>query len=256
MDIFRPLADTPFIPYNVGGYDVLAPQFLVEKHPRSSWEVARFQSMERELKPGMVLVDVGAEQGYMSAIYARFVGGGEHMVLVEPVPQAWPNIKATWAANGLADPLACWCGFASDHVETATYHDFPTGYRGVWPECAFGSDLLDATKFRYLHEHGHCTDSITVDELCERHGIRPSGISVDVEGFEPLVVLGAINTIRACSPLVWLSLHGGGAHGNNIYDQWTGTDHTDALRRLMADLEYRETVLAEDHELHTFWRPR
>src|SRR3990167_7991359 len=71
-----------------------------------NWERARFESMSANLKPGMTLFDVGSEQGDVSCVYAQMVGG-ENMVLFEPNPRNWPNIKALWAANNLPDPRAC-----------------------------------------------------------------------------------------------------------------------------------------------------
>ena len=243
------------VDWNIGGYPVRVPKFMAERRgDRSQWEKPRFEHMEKHLHPGMVLFDVGAEQGDMSAIYAGFVGGGHNMVLIEPVPQSWVNIKAIWSANHLDMPRAVWCGFAGERSWTAEYHDFPIGYRDGWPECAYGEQLLDATKFRYSAEHQHCTDSTTLDDFVAANGIVPDAITIDVEGFEPTVIAGSINVIRVHRPLIWLSIHN--PAGNNILQKYTGSDHLDEMHQTLIDLGYSFESIAEDHEIHTAWFPR
>ncbi len=127
-DIYVKIEDTKFVPYLLGGYTIQAPDFLAARHPRPSWERERFQSMEANLRAGDILVDVGAEQGQQSVIYAGFVGGGDRMVLIEPTPQSWPNIRHTWLANNLATPLATYCGFAGAKTERPERADFEEGY--------------------------------------------------------------------------------------------------------------------------------
>ena len=57
------------------------------------WESARVKSMEKELNRGDILFDVGSETGWCNLVYAKIVGP-ENMVLIEPSPEFWPNIKA------------------------------------------------------------------------------------------------------------------------------------------------------------------
>ena len=246
--------ESSIVDWSVGGYPVRVPKFLAERRgDRSQWEKSRFEHMEKHLRPGMVLFDVGAEQGDMSAIYARFVGGGRNMVLIEPVPQSWVNIKTIWSANHLDTPRAVWCGFASDRSWTSEYHDFPTGYRDGWPECAYGDQLLDATKFRYPHEHEHCTDSITLDEFVANTGIVPDAITMDVEGYEPAVIAGGMSVIREHRPLIWLSIHN--PSGNNILKKFTGDDHLTEMHQILLNAGYAMESIHTDHERHTAYFP-
>lgn len=246
--------ESTIVDWNVGGYNVRVPRFLTERQgDKSTWERERFRHMESHLRPGMTLFDIGTEQGYQSAIYARFVGGGDNMCLFEPVPESWVNIKTIWEANNLSDPRSTWCGFVSARSWIAGYHDFSIGYRDGWPECSYGEQLLDATKFRYEHEHKHCTSSIILDEFVKECGIIPDAITADVEGYEPLVIAGAIDTIRAHRPLIWLSIHK--PNQNNILHKFTGNDHLDEMHQTLLDLGYGIEIIAEDHERHVFYCP-
>lgn len=251
-DYYVPISETRFVDYNVGGYHILAPHFVAERHPREEWEQARFRSMEKHLRRGMVLMDIGSEQGYQSAIYSRFVGGGHNMVLIEPVPQVWPNTRYTWEANNLCTPRATYCGFIGECSWVSEHHDFPVGYRGGWPECAYSDQLLDATKFRYTHEHEHSTDSTTLDEFIPYHLIFPDAITIDIEGYEPLVIQGAIRSLAAYRPMLWISVHRPGQ--NNILHKFTGSDRIDEMYDILQGIGYQSETIAEDHEIHTFWR--
>jgi hypothetical protein len=109
-DIFKPLSEVKFVEKLVcKKYRVKVPEFLEERWI-PDWEAERFASMRANLKEGDTLFDVGAEAGWISAIYAQFVGGG-NMVLVEPCAELWPSIKATWEANELGIPRLTACGF-------------------------------------------------------------------------------------------------------------------------------------------------
>lgn len=248
--------EAEIVAWDIGGYSVRVPRFMAERRgDRSYWERARFQHMERHLKPGMCLFDVGAEQGDISAIYARFAGGGENIVLIEPVPQSWVNIKHIWAANSLSTPRGVWCGFVGDRSWISEYHETPTGSRDGWPECAYDDKLLDATKFKYIGEHAHCTDSTTIDEFVANTGIVPSALTIDVEGYEPTVIAGAMETIRAHRPLIWASLHDSSPNGNNIRLKYMGSDGVDNMHRMLTDAGYAMENISRDHELHVAYLP-
>lgn len=247
--------EAEFVDYNIGGYDVRVPSFYT-RAPRSSWETPRFNHMEKHLRPGMTLFDIGAENGSMSAIYSRFVGGGENMVLFEPVPVMWPNIKATWEANGVAKPRATYCGFVNDRSWVSDYHAHPLGTRDGWPECAYDDKLLDATKFMYPSEHGHLNDSTTIDEFVVNTGTKPDALTMDVEGYEPSVIAGAVVTIRAYRPMIWVSIHDPAFNGNNILLKYTGSDRINEMNQTLLDAGYGIEHIHTDHERHTFYNPR
>jgi len=250
MDIYVPEEVTEWVEWNVGGFPVVAPKFLAERHERSTWEVERFASMQQHLKSGMTLFDVGAEQGYMSAIYARFVGG-ENMVLFEPVPQSWVNIRTIWEHNGLPLPKGTYCGFVGNKSvkpELAQV-DYATGFKKGWPVPAWGDHLLDATKFRYLDEHQHSTTTTTLDDWALENKIAPDAITIDIEGFEVAALQGAEYLLHRYHPLVWVSVH------PEMMANRVGTN-PQMVHDIMANAGYVSTHLATDHEEHWFYEPR
>lgn len=227
-------------------YNVVVPDHIADWDAPSEWERARFLSMEKHLKKGDVLYDVGAEQGWQSAIYAQFVGG-ENMVLIEPSPEFWPNIRKTWEANKLPVPLATLVGFASStdmKPQEWGKHDV-TSLEG-WPRPALGKQTLErAMPYRYLHEHKDIPFT-SIDTMACHTGVVPTAISIDVEGAELEVLKGAEQTLKERKPKVWISVH------PDLMKKDYDTNESQ-LRKFLTDLGYEIEDLGWDgHETHWY----
>ncbi len=209
------------------------------------WERERVESMRQHLIKGDVLFDIGTEQGWCDLVYAHIVGP-DNMVLVEPTPEFWPNIKALWMKNFdvMEMPRACFPGFFSDKtVEKgygAVYHrHFPLESEG---------DLIDRNSYKNLSDPSH-TDivpQITLDDFVKQSGVIPTALTIDVEGAELLVLRGAEKTLRDHRLKVWVSEHDDLAE--NGYSIKPGEVAT-----FMQSLGYKREVLAKDHECHVYY---
>lgn len=220
-------------------FELILPEPLASWDTFSVWEKERTRSMRDNLKQGDVLFDIGSEHGWLSCVYAQFVGA-QNMVLFEPTPEFWPNIKATWEHNGLATPKAnVWALVGSENGTQ------PSIAINDWPEQAKTGRLIPKLAYRYIHDESHVAETpmITIDTFVEQTGIVPDAISADTEGAEILIIRGAEKTLREHHPIVWLSVHpdlalrDGYGDVQNIYD-------------FMGSLGYTSTYLATDHEVH------
>ncbi len=226
---------------------VKMPSFLAAHGIWDNWEPQRFDSMEANLHQGDILFDVGAEVGPMSAIYSRFVGA-ENMVLMESNPDNWQNIRATWELEGLATPKATFCGLVSDKSDMPEGIDYALGQRDGWPVCALTGRIWTPRSYRLIHEHAHSTAQTSIDAFVATTGIAPTAITIDVEGAEFKVLTGARKTLKTFKPLVWVSVHEDlmlrdyGAKPHSIYD-------------VMEFCGYKGEHLATDHEAHHIFRP-
>jgi FkbM family methyltransferase len=66
------------------------------------WEMWLTIAMSRSLKPGMIVIDIGANFGYYSLLMADLVGPGGRVIAVEPNPHVTPKLRASLALNGFA----------------------------------------------------------------------------------------------------------------------------------------------------------
>lgn len=205
------------------------------------WEFERFKSLQENLKFGDVFFEVGAEHGWMSAIIGREFVGADNMVLFEPSPEFWINIRKTWEYNGLKDPLGCYCGFVG--AETTVR---PTA---GWPKEAIeGVNEIGSMAYRKLGPQV-TLPMITIDDYVAVTGHVPNAINVDVEGAELIVMKGAVETLREHQPLVWVSVH------PDLMER----DHNTTRERFLTFMERQDYVaefLDVDHEEHYVFRPR
>lgn len=240
-DIFVPTEGLKFSRKVVNGrYEVLVPSFMDVHQWWHDWETERFRSMEENLKPGMVLIDVGAFDGWQSVILSRFVGGGKNMVLVEPVTENWANIKATWQANGVDAPRATYVGFIGPEIR-----NMPTVNNRLWPTPPDYSNLIAVTKFQHLNENADTRPSFPLDILSVT--AKPDALNIDVEGAELIVLESAAKTLRERKPLIWLSIH------PEFMRERYG-HQPEQVAEFLRSLGYKGEYLGEDHEQHFMWR--
>lgn len=235
---FRPVESIEFVDQQISGrWFVRIPRFLAEYHGWwDTWEKERHESMFEHLKAGMLFYEVGAADGWQAAFYASMVGGASNMVLIEPTPELWPNIKTIWEQNNLSVPRATYMGFCGEwdtKLGTVKFSEWPKG-----PEYA---QFVKGRMFSYLSEETPCR---TLDSLAMEIGF-PDALNIDVEGAELLVLRGAERTLKEKHPLIWLSIHP---------EMMKGFEHTPGmLFDFMAGSGYRNQLLATDHEQHYFF---
>jgi FkbM family methyltransferase len=218
------------------GLEVRIPGLIVGLEDFERWELDRFASMQANLRQGDILLDVGSELGWQSAAYAKIVGP-ENVCLFEPVPQAWPTIAETWKLNYDVDPRAAYQGYASKVT---------TGYPGIgWPVSAYGKPLAGLGLWGTLHNDTGAPQ-LRLDDFCTHTGIRPRGITIDVEGGELWVLQGLPEVLRDVRPLVWVSIHPA------VRLKKFGASKGQLLG-LMQQFGYDSQYLGVDHEEHWFF---
>ncbi len=240
----------------------------------TGWERERLDSMHEHLSrlgytrardrlPRPVIIDVGVEEGDLTALYSQW---GCDVVMVEPNPRVWPNVRAIWHANWLRMPVSGWVGFAGDRDDDmgAPYVDAwlrehvrvtaPEAGDDGWPLCAHGEVIGDHA-FLHLAQHPH-VPTVTLDTLVrdgnwDGRPLRADAITMDVEGSELTVLRGCERILREDRPLVWVSVHTDHQWVAENYPQQTEVE----IDAFMGSHRYRKQFLAEDHERHVFYYP-
>lgn len=220
-------------------WEIILPEHRANRpewYTPEGWEKKRLEHMHMNLDQSDVLYYVGAEEGDMPALCAMW---GAELVLFEPNPKVFPNIKAIFEANNLKAPW-CWTGFASDIDEGMALSQ-------GFPECANG-EVIGNHGFMELRDRN--APQIRIDKLDQMlsydPGISITALSIDVEGSEWHVLRGAEQTLREKSPKIWLSLH-----PEFMYEHFKL--YAFDLRRWLKDLGYKETLLDYQHEVHLYY---
>lgn len=159
----------------------LAYKLLIEAGP-----VARLQPF---VPPGCVVVDVGANIGFFSTRFARWVGANGRVYAVEPEARNFSSLRARIERTGLDGVVRCVHAAASDHPGTVELVLNP-----IHP----GDHHLGAG--------GEPVTAVTVDALTADDP-RPVGlIKIDVQGAEPLVLAGAERVLAEHRPAIFVEV--------------------------------------------------
>lgn len=226
-----------------GAYDIALPDDLAQRYQafdERGWEKARMQALTskiRELGPGCTVYYVGAEMGELAAICQMH---GARMYLFEPNPLAWRSIEAIWHGNDLETPY-CFPGFVSNTTALKgaqlPVKQFPN----------FG-EISGEHGFKELHLEADNYPQIRIDDVVFDGAHLPDIITCDVEGSEFQVLLGAQNLLDRYKPVLFPSIHP--EMLALFWGQWSRE-----LRDWIIERGYRETWLANDHEMHMMYEP-
>lgn len=142
-------------------------------------------NLAQHLGPGDGVLDIGANQGMLTADYAKAVGPTGYVLAVEPNPATfenlqhgtrnWPQVMTLCAAVGAAE-----------------------GRTMFYPDGVLSSRWVELVQ---KPQPGFTVPMTTIDLLAARVP-KLRGIKVDVQGGEMDVLLGAVETLRNAN-VIW-----------------------------------------------------
>jgi len=151
-------------------------------------------ALEHLLQPGWACLDVGANFGELALHMARIVGATGVVHAFEPAPSQFTRLRQHADRNG--NRVHCHQMALSDHSGQITM--------AVPTESADNQGL--GTILASAPPNGYATSPVqtmTLDEFADKHSLaRLDFVKLDVQGAEPLVLLGGMNTIRRFMPLI------------------------------------------------------
>ncbi|RMG47005.1 MAG: FkbM family methyltransferase [Acidobacteria bacterium] len=183
------------------------------------WEPHAVRLLEREVRPGMVAVDVGANFGYFTLHLSRLVGPEGRVIAFEPSRRfaerlAW-HIEANGAANVVMERVALSDRDGEAELlqgeASATMHW--TGAKAPGGRERVRTTTLDGWWRRWTSGGGE--DRLDV-------------IKVDIDGHEPRFLAGAAETLRRHRPLLLIEF----SQDNLFAAGSTAWDLADALEDL------------------------
>jgi FkbM family methyltransferase len=165
------------------------------RYRHATWNLDEYRSFRSSLRPGAVVLDIGANLGGYALLFGQWVGPAGRVYAFEPVPEIRAALERHIALNnltGIVVPVAAAVADTSGQARFAT-----SGMHGI-------SRLATREQSSPL-----VVDTTTIDDFCTRESIQPDFIKIDVEGAELGVIRGARNTLRACvnGLTVFVELH-------------------------------------------------
>lgn len=175
---------------------VVRPQRYWRELEMGNWESSCISHVRKVAKKGDLLLDIGAFHGAYSLLFSKLAGEGGKIYAFEPDPDARAvlidNLRKNRATNVHVLP-SC----VADAPGTAILKSLDWGLSGA----TIMGHLNGGVAKRITVE------ATSVDAFCAANGVRPSGMKIDVEGAEGLVLQGARRVIRDFSPWVLLEFH-------------------------------------------------
>jgi FkbM family methyltransferase len=195
-----------------------------------SFEPNEFAFVDRVLKPGMVFIDVGANDGYYTLFAARRVGPTGKVIAIEPSSRERAHLQRNLGRNGLdsVHVVSAALGAKAGVVDLHLAHGVHAGHNTLG-EFAH-DDVERASSERVPLE--------TLDSVVARHGLRRVDlVKIDVEGGEAGVIAGACTVLSSMRPMLLMELNDRALHAQR-------QSAAALLRTLRQDLGYEILVFS------------
>jgi FkbM family methyltransferase len=159
-----------------------------------NYEDATSQFVQRYLQPGMVMLDIGANQGFFSLMASRLIGASGRIVAFEPSPRDRGYLKQHLRLNRChnVEMVACALGESDGTADLHVVDGTETGCNSLRPP-----DIAQPTRVVTVPVR-------RLDDVLRSSGVaKVDFIKIDVEGAELSVLQGATELLtRSPRPVI------------------------------------------------------
>jgi FkbM family methyltransferase len=143
------------------------------------------------LRPGAVVIDVGANIGAFTLPVAKEIGASGCVIAIEASPRVFPYLEGNVILNALSNVRLVQCAAFNCDRQAVSFYDASID--------RFGKGSLGA----HYHADRVSVPTRTLDNILSEQGIsRIDLIKIDVEGSEALVLHGAESLLTGDQPPV------------------------------------------------------
>ena len=153
-----------------------------------SWNFDEYRAFKSNLREGHTALDVGANVGCYALLFGQWVGPSGKVFAFEPSPETFAALTRHVALNSLDKIVTTVNAAVSDQSSALDF---------------LALDTVGMSRLLLRGEQADASQVIrvpatSIDEFCQREGVLPNLVKIDVEGFELSVLRGARETIKAC----------------------------------------------------------
>lgn len=161
-----------------------------------AWNPEEYRAFREAVRPGATVLDVGANVGSYTLLFATWAGPAGRVFAFEPAPASRAGLQRHLALNGLADRVDVVAAAAAASVGFARFRtDGTSGANALEPPSTRASAPTIDVK------------TTTLDAFCEARRLRPDVVKIDVEGAELEVLKGARQVLASDAVQAFLELH-------------------------------------------------
>ncbi len=149
------------------------------------------------VRPGDVVLEVGANIGIFTVLLARWLAPHGHVYAFEPTPTAKAALEDHLRLNRVEEMATVISSALSDSPGMAKFYADGTS----------GQNTLSATHSRVPSAQCIVVSVDTLDAYCLANNLKPQLIKIDVEGFEYHVLRGSMQTVASAAPRIVVEFH-------------------------------------------------
>lgn len=160
-----------------------------------AWNAEEYADLKRHTRAGATVLDIGANVGSYTLLFARWVGDAGHVYAFEPAAESRAGLERHVSLNGLQARVTVRPEAVTDRSGEAPFIDDGThGDNRLVPGATSETRTVPA---------------LSIDDFCEASRLAPDVIKIDIEGAELDALRGAQRTIaaRGASLAVFMELH-------------------------------------------------
>lgn len=147
-------------------------------------------ALRQHVRPGSWVIDVGANLGFYTLMFSRWTSEGGKVVSIEPATENFAELQRLVAARCHEDAVVAVQAVASELDGSLRLRLNPESHAD-----------------HRIADDGVQTKSVRLDSLLAQHGNPAiSLVKIDVQGAEPRVLAGSVQTLRTFSPAVYMEV--------------------------------------------------
>ncbi len=158
------------------------------------WEPEVTEYICPRIKPGMTVIDVGADTGYYTLLFAKRVGRVGRVIAFEPIPSAREALKRNISLNNYTNITVC--DFALYSSNSFTVLEAPREVSRINPRKTKNEKNCIQIQTRIFDE---CVPELNIQEI--------EMVKIDVEGAELDVLYGMRHSLEKYHPALLVEVH-------------------------------------------------
>ena len=172
------------------------------------WSLEKAQ-VERFVNPGAVVMDVGANVGFLSALFSSLVGASGRVFAFEPSPEVFRKLRMVEEKNRLGNVRTIEAGCGSSAGMLTLYSPRFSGNATLRPDSVqgkvegdFHQREVEIIRLDEFFGVGEGTEDFPKSERLSRLDF----VKIDTEGFEDEVLAGMEGLIEKFRPVIYIEL--------------------------------------------------
>ena len=196
----------------------------IKRYVVEGWQWGRHvaEACEKHVRPGTVVIEVGAHIGTHTVPISRLVGPWGRVYAFEPQRKIYRELYHNLALNGVTNAVPLRFAIGAGEARVIEMNPPPPGNEGGTGVGAGG----DRAELRSLDSFGF---------------ERVSVLKIDVEGYENEVLIGASDTIRRNRPVILIEIIGDAPYETASPEV---IDRIHSVWRLIEAFDYTVAILA------------